>query len=59
MVLKKKFYVSLLYKEGWYARDTVCVWQSEDNLQKLLLSLHRVGPGIRLRLSGLVPSYWP
>lgn len=39
-----------------YVHATVRMWRTEDNLKKLVLSFHYVGPIIKLRSQGLAAS---
>ena len=38
------------------AHATIHMWESEDNLQESILSFHTVGPGTKLRSSGLAAA---
>lgn len=46
-----------IYLVGVGGRHRHAMWRSKDNLQTLVLSFHRVGPEVRLRLSET--THWP
>lgn len=52
------FYVWWICKHVWACVCQVCIWSSEDNLWKLGVFFHHMGPGIELRSSYLPTSHW-
>lgn len=52
------FFQLCLFIWGGDAHAIAHVWRSEDNLEESVLSLNYVGPGIQLRSSGLIASFF-